>query len=110
MDYVNEMKAEFAERRVLIHQLLNDIPGVTCSMPQGAFYAFPNVSGLYGKTVGGVVIKTPTDLCNVVLEKALVAMVPGEAFGGADNVRVSFANSRENLREACRRLRELIVA
>ncbi len=102
------MAAEFAERRELIHRLLNELPGVRCSMPQGAFYAFPNVSGLYGRTLGGVAIKTPTDFCTAALEKAFVAMVPGEAFGGADNVRISYATSRENLEEACRRLRELI--
>ena len=108
MDCVTEMKAEFAKRRDLIHQLLNDLPGVRCSKPQGAFYAFPNISGLYGKTMGGVVVKTPTDFCNVALEKAQVAMVPGEAFGGPDNLRISYATSQENLREACRRLGELI--
>ncbi len=108
MEHVNEMKAEFAARRELIHRLLNSLPGVTCSMPNGAFYAFPNISGLYGRTVGGVVVKTPTDFCNVALEKALVAMVPGEAFGGMHNVRISYATSRDNLEEACRRLKELI--
>ena len=108
MNYMNEMKAEFAKRRTLIHQLLNELPDFRCSMPQGAFYAFPNISGLYGKTVGGVRITCPTDFCNVALERALVAMVPGEAFGGPDNLRISYATSQENLREACKRLRELI--
>ncbi len=110
MEHVQEMIAEFEARRGLIHQLLNELPGVKCSLPQGAFYAFPNISGLYGKTIGGVTVKTPTDFCEVALENALVAMVPGEAFGGRDNVRISFANSRENLREACARLRALIVS
>jgi aspartate aminotransferase len=108
MDYVNEMKAEFAARRELIHELLNALPGVKCSMPQGAFYAFPNISGLYGRTIGGVRITCPTDFCNIALEKALVAMVPGEAFGGPDNLRISYAVSQASLREACKRLKELI--
>ncbi len=110
MDHVRAMVKEFEERRGLIHQLLNELPGVKCSLPQGAFYAFPNISGLYGRMIGGVTVKTPTDFCTAALRTSLVAMVSGEAFGGRDNVRISFANSRENLREACARLRALIVS
>ncbi|MCC8108409.1 MAG: pyridoxal phosphate-dependent aminotransferase [Planctomycetes bacterium] len=108
-DCVAEMRSHFERRCGIIYELLNDIPGITCAMPKGAFYALPNVSGLFGKTLGGVTVKCPTDLANVALDKALIAMVPGEAFGAPNHVRLSCATSDENIREGCRRLKELVV-
>ncbi|MBN2712550.1 MAG: pyridoxal phosphate-dependent aminotransferase, partial [Planctomycetes bacterium] len=72
-DCVKEMHAEFAKRQKLIVDLLNDIEGVSCRTPGGAFYVLPNISGVFGKTIGGVEIKTPMDFCNVALEQILVA-------------------------------------
>lgn len=108
MDTVNEMRVEFEKRRGIIHELLNAIPGFKLAMPQGAFYALPNISGVLGKTIGGTVVNTPLDFCNVALAKALVAMVPGEAFGAPTHVRLSYATSEDNIREGCRRIRELV--
>lgn len=108
MDTVYAMRKEFAKRRDIIHELLNAIPGFKLALPQGAFYALPNISGVLGKTVGGVTVKTPTDFCNVALDKALVAAVPGEAFGAYEHIRLSYATSEENIREGCRRLKELV--
>lgn len=106
--FITAMVKEFDRRRGIIHQLLNEIPGVTCTMPQGAFYALPNISGLFGKTIGGQGIETPLDFCNIALEKAMVALVPGEAFGAPQHVRMSYATSEENIREGCRRLQAMI--
>ena len=108
MDTVYVMRDEFEKRRGIIHELLNAIPGFKLAMPQGAFYALPNISGVLGKTMGGTLVKTPMDFCNIALEKALVAMVPGEAFGAPVHVRLSYATSEENIREGCRRIRELV--
>lgn len=105
---VKEMRDQFERRRGIIHGLLNDIPGFTCAMPSGAFYALPNVSGVFGNTMGGQVVNNPLDLCNIALEKVQVAMVPGEAFGAPRHVRLSYATSDENIREGCRRLKALV--
>ncbi len=108
MDSVRAMRVEFEKRRDLIHALLNDIPGFKLDMPRGAFYALPNISGALGKTLGGTRVDTPTDFCNVALDKALVAAVPGEAFGAPVHIRLSYATSEANIREGCRRLKELV--
>ncbi len=105
---VGEMRAHFERRCGLIHGLLNALPGIKCAKPSGAFYALPNVSGLFGRTVGGVKINNPTDLCNVALDQALIAMVPGEPFAAPQQVRLSYATSDDNIREGMRRLGELL--
>lgn len=101
------MRASFDNRRKLIHRLLNDISGVRVGMPQGAFYALPNISGLFGKTMGGRVVSCPKDFCEVALEKVHVAMVAGEAFGAPKHIRLSYATSEKNIEEGCRRLKDL---
>lgn len=105
---VEEMRRQFQVRRTLIHQLLNSIPGMTCAMPQGTFYAFPNIDGLLGTTVAGKKIASPADLCDVAIDKAHVAMVGGEPFGSDRHVRLSFATSEENIVEGCRRVKNLV--
>lgn len=107
-DSVKTMRDEFSRRRGIIFKLLNEIPGFKFAMPQGAFYALPNISGVFGKTIGGTVVKTPMDFCTVALEKVQVAMVPGEAFGAPQHIRLSYATSEEKIREGCRRIKELI--
>ncbi len=107
-DSVKEMAAQFDRRRGIIYDLLNGIEGFSFLMPQGAFYALPNISGVFGKTIGGVTIKSPMDFCTVALEKAQVAMVPGEAFGAPNHIRLSYATSEDNIREGCRRLKALV--
>jgi aspartate aminotransferase len=102
------MYQEFDKRRKRIVELLMTIPGVTCRVPKGAFYAFPNVSGLFGKTYQGVAINNSMDLCNYLLEKAHIAIVPGSAFGAEGFVRFSYATSMKNIEEGIRRMKEAL--
>jgi aspartate aminotransferase len=99
------MVAEFKRRRDLLIAGLNELSGVTCSNPDGAFYAFPNVSGAFGKQYKGRHIKTAIDYASALLEEQLVAVVPGEAFGSPNNVRLSYATSYENIEQALVRMR-----
>ena len=92
------MVAEFRRRRDLVVAGLNELPGVSCRMPKGAFYAFPNVSG----------VSIPAEeVADRLLEESGVAVLAGTAFGsvGKDNLRLSYANSQENLRRALERMR-----
>lgn len=107
-DCVGEMAAKFDERRVIIHRLLNEIPAFSMDMPQGAFYALPNISKLFGKEIAGKLIRNPKDFCNIALQIMHVAMVPGESFGAPNHVRLSYATSEENIIEGCRRLKDLV--
>ncbi len=107
-DCVATMRASFDARRKIIHKLLNGIPGFSMAMPQGAFYALPNISPLFGKTMGGRVVSGPRDFCEVALDKAHVAMVPGEAFGAPNHIRLSYATGEKNIEEGCRRLKDLV--
>ena len=98
----------FKERRNLVITLLNDIQGVITNEPKGAFYVFPDVSYYYGKSDGTVTINNSTDLCLYLLDKALVALVPGEAFGSPECIRISYATSKEQITEAIRRLKHVL--
>ena len=109
LDCVEEMREAFARRAVLIHRLLNDIPGVTCMVPQGAFYAFPSMEGLFGRNFGGVTPTTTSELCEVILDQAKVALVPGEAFDAPGYVRISFAVSDADIVEGIGRIAELVA-
>jgi aspartate aminotransferase len=109
LDCVDEMRVAFARRATLIHGLLNDIPGVTAMVPQGAFYAFPSFEGVLGRTIGG---HTPTDtlqLAEVILDQAKVAIVPGEAFAAPGYARISFAVSDADIIEGIGRIAELLA-
>jgi aspartate aminotransferase len=96
---VAEMVAEYRARREMLVPLLNAIPGVDFFPPAGAFYAFPDVSGLFRRER-----PDSTALAEYLLEKARVAVVPGAAFGGPKHIRISFACSRDNLREGLERI------
>lgn len=98
----------FAKRRELMMNLAKEIPGFKVSEPKGAFYIFPDVSELFGKTFHGVTINNSNDLANLILDKAFVATVPGSAFGIDKCLRFSYAASEENLTEAMRRIKELL--
>jgi len=98
-DEVEKMRQEFEKRRDYITERLNRIPGVKCSMPQGAFYVFPNVYGLIGKSYNGKKISSCVDLAGYLLEKALIAVVPGEPFGAPGHLRLSYATSMENIKK-----------
>jgi aspartate aminotransferase len=103
MDAVPVMLAEYAKRRKRIVEGLRAIPGVTCEWPGGAFYAFPNVSAHLGEGIHAHA-KTCTELSKLLLEKARVALVPGEAFGAPGYLRLSYATSMERIDEGLRRL------
>jgi aspartate/methionine/tyrosine aminotransferase len=85
------MKAAFDRRRQTMVRLLNDIPGVTCPVPEGAFYAYPSVKGVLGKTLRGRTPQTSAELAELVLDEVGVAVVPGEAFGTPGYFRLSYA-------------------
>ena len=104
-DDVAKMAGEFDRRRHLIVEGLNAIPGVSCVMPKGAFYAFPNVSGLFGRKVaGGATLRGSTDVAAFLLEHARIAVVPGIDFGSDAHLRLSYATSAELIREGIARM------
>jgi aspartate aminotransferase len=107
-DYVVNVLTDFSARRAFIIKALNDIPGVTCFNPQGAFYAFPNVEDLLGKSCNGKKIDSSLTLCEVLLDEAKIAAVPGEAFGAPGYMRLSYATSMENIIKGIKRLEEFV--
>jgi aspartate aminotransferase len=100
---------EFKRRRDYIVGELNGIPGISCSKPEGAFYVFPNVSGLYGKEFQGKVINDSVGIADYLLEHGKIAVVPGKAFGADNYIRISFATSMENIVEGIKRLKEGVL-
>ncbi len=104
-----EMNKAFHRRRDLVLGHLDTIDGVKCSVPEGAFYVFPDMSQYFGKSVEGQEIKDSGDLCMYLLESGHIATVPGSAFGAPDCIRISFANSDENLEEAMKRLKNALA-
>ncbi len=106
-DFVVRMRSEFDRRRKFLVSELNSIPGVSCSSPAGAFYAFPKISPLFGKGDGGPIF-TSSELTLYLLENAAVALVPGDAFGDNDHIRLSYATSMENLRKGLERIRDAV--
>jgi aspartate aminotransferase len=104
LDAVAGMRAAFERRGELMHRLLNEVPGVTCLRPEGAFYAFPNLTALLGRDLDGHRAETTVELAELVLEHAEVAIVPGEAFGAPGYARLSFALGDDDLVEGVRRL------
>ena len=108
-DFPRQMRDIFRVRRDLIVQELRSIPGVTCVMPQGAFYVFPNFSAYYGRSVNGKKINDSVALADYLLEDALIAVVPGIAFGADDFIRFSFATSTQDIEEGMKRLREAMA-
>ena len=103
-DEVEVMRQAFEKRRNIIVTLLNGIPGFECRNPGGAFYAFPNVSGLYGKHFGDKVMSNSDDFAAYLLEEARVAVVPGSGFGADDYIRLSYATSEKNIEEGLARI------
>jgi aspartate aminotransferase len=106
---VYEMRTAFDRRRHLIVGLLNAIPGIICPEPGGAFYVYPQVKGLLGKSIRGQVATTTTELAALILEEAGVAAVPGEAFGTPGYLRFSYALGDADISEGIGRLAKLIA-
>lgn len=105
---VQEMKAAFKIRRDLLISLFKEIPNVHCNNPGGAFYLFPEVSAYFGKKYGDLVIKDAKDLCMYLLNIGHVALTPGGAFGAPNYIRLSYATSEDNIREAVRRIKKAL--
>lgn len=108
MEPVHAMVAEFSKRREFMVERVNQIKGLSCRNPQGAFYVMANVKELIGKTIGGEVIKDDLQLAALLLDKAHVAAVPGAAFGAAGYMRLSYATSMEKIKEGLDRIDEFI--
>ena len=107
-DVIN-MRNTFLKRRDLVYGLLKEIPGVKVTLPQGAFYFFPDVSAYYGKSFNGQTIKNSTDMAFYLLNEANVATVMGAAFGDDDCIRLSYATSEDLLIEAMRRIKAALA-
>ncbi len=104
-DFIEDNNAAFVRRRNLVVRLLNQIDGIECPSPEGAFYVYPSIKALIGKTsAAGVLIETDEDFAAALLEEQGVALVFGAAFGLSPNFRVSYAEKDEILEEACRRI------
>ncbi len=108
-DYVREVIKHFDERRRYIVAALNEIPGVDCFMPQGAFYAFPGVAGLLGRKCAGEKIGSSLKLCELLLDRAKIAVVPGEAFGTPGYLRISYATSLAKIRKGIGRFADFVA-
>jgi len=108
LDDVAMMRAEFDRRGKTIARMLNEIDGVTCMTPQGAFYAFPSFAGVLGREIRGRTPTTTLELAEIVLDEAKVAFVPGEAFGAPGYGRFSFALDADDMEEGIRRIADLL--
>ena len=106
---IQAMLKAFRSRRDMLHDMLNEIPGVKCNMPSGAFYVFPEVKSYYGKTDGETTITGSDDLCMYLLYNAHVACVAGKAFGNDDCIRLSYATSEDKLIEAVKRIKAALA-
>jgi aspartate aminotransferase len=107
LEAVGAMRRAFDRRRRTIHAMLNEIEGVECPLPEGAFYAFPSVEGLLGREIRGRRPASSADLAELAIEEAQVAVVPGEAFGAPGYFRMSYALGDEDLVEGVSRLAKL---
>jgi aspartate/methionine/tyrosine aminotransferase len=106
---VAEMRAAFDRRRLAMTTMLNDIPGVICPLPEGAFYCYPSVKGVLGKELAGSRPASSAELAELILDHADVALVPGEAFGTPGYFRLSCALGDADLEEGITRLGKLLA-
>lgn len=105
---VQYMIDEFKVRRDLVLDLLNEVPGFKTNVPDGAFYVFPDVTYYFGRTLRGKTINNATDFSLYLLEEALVATVTGDAFGDSNCIRISYAASQEEIKEAIKRIKDAV--
>jgi len=106
---VEVMRQAFDRRRLTMTRMLNEIPGVVCPEPQGAFYCYPSVKGLLGKEIAGRRAQTSVELAGLILDEAEVAVVPGEAFGTPGYFRLSYALGDADLEEGITRMAKLLA-
>lgn len=107
-ELLSYMKNSFKERRDLMLEKINEIPGLKTHIPEGAFFLFPDISYYLNKKVNGKTINTSNDLCMYLLNEAYVSLVPGEAFGSPNSLRISYASSKEHLIEAMKRIKKAL--
>jgi aspartate aminotransferase len=107
---VEKMRVEYAKRRDYIVGRLRSIPGVVCGEPQGAFYVFPRISGLFGKSYNGKAIQGSVSLSETLLEQAHIATVPGSGFGADEYIRFSYATSMEKIQGGLDRFEKFVRA
>ena len=105
---INYMIQEFQERKNMIIKLLSEIKGFKLNNPDGAFYVFPDISYYFGKKITGKIINSASDFAMIILEKAHVATVTGDAFGCPKNIRISYAASQKNIKKAVNRIKNLL--
>ncbi|KQC39421.1 pyridoxal phosphate-dependent aminotransferase [Frankia sp. ACN1ag] len=108
LDAVATMRTAFDRRRLTMHRMLTETPGVSCPLPEGAFYCYPSLQGVLGRSLRGRTPTTSAELCQLILEEAGVAIVPGEAFGTPGFARLSYALSDEDLVKGVSRLSALL--
>ena len=109
LDAAHAMREAFDRRRRTMVAMLSEIDGVRCPVPQGAFYAYPDVRGVLGREVGGATPTTSAELAAIILEQAEVAVVPGEAFGPSGYLRLSYALGDDDLVEGVGRIQRLLA-
>ncbi len=103
-----EMVETYRRRREMVYELLRDIPGMKINKPEGAFYMFPDISSYFGKSNGDVKIENASDMAMYILNTAHVSVVTGDAFGSPKCIRISYAASDENLKEALKRIKDAL--
>jgi aspartate aminotransferase len=108
-DFTQVMNVEFDKRRKYMVDRLGRMKGISCMMPVGAFYAFPRISSLFGKSANGNVINNSSDLAAYLLEEAKVALVSGDAFGADQYIRLSYATSMENIQKGLDRIETAVL-
>ena len=103
------MVDEFERRRKRVMELLKEIPDIQCAVPDGAFYIFPIIRSFFGKSDGETAIQNSSDLSMYLLNKSHVSTVAGNAFGDDDCIRISFANSMQNIEKGFARIKEALM-
>ena len=107
-DSVQEMRRAFQERRDFIVESLNSMAGIQCPVPQGAFYAYPDVSALFGKKYGGRAVEDSAGLCTALLDASRFAAIPGSAFGTEGYLRLSYATELKSIEKGMERLAQFL--
>jgi aspartate aminotransferase len=108
-DFLAAQLKTFKERRDMVADMLNDVPGISCPIPEGAFYVYPVCAGLIGRvTPGGKKLANDDDVVEYFLESEGVAAVPGSAFGLSPHFRISYATATKDLKEACARIQRAV--
>ena len=107
--FIEHMKKELGVRRQAIVQGLNALPGIDCPQPAGAFYAFPNISQILGKSFDGTRLATSMDVANFLLKEANVACVPGEPFGSDSHLRFSYTGTLETIRDGLESMKQALA-